>query len=71
MSPELDAGLGARRLHGEGYEGHVFWDEMFVLPVLNFRFPEISRAILGCRCRRLTEARRIARQAGESGARFP
>jgi trehalose/maltose hydrolase-like predicted phosphorylase len=30
---ELAAGVTARRLHGEGYRGHAFWDELFVLPV--------------------------------------
>jgi HAD superfamily hydrolase (TIGR01509 family) len=68
---ELDVGLGARGLHGEGYEGHVFWDELFIFPVLNFRFPSTSLAVLRYRCRRLTAARRIARQAGEAGARYP
>lgn len=36
---DLDAGLGARGLHGEAYRGHVFWDELFVFPVLNLRSP--------------------------------
>ena len=67
----VDAGLGARGLHGEGYEGHVFWDELFVLPVLNLHFPAVSRALLNYRHRRLPAARRLARQAGEAGARFP
>ncbi len=26
-SVDLDAGVGARGLHGEAYRGHVFWDE--------------------------------------------
>ena len=30
----------ARGLHGEAYRGHVFWDELFVFPVLNLRLPE-------------------------------
>jgi trehalose/maltose hydrolase-like predicted phosphorylase/YHS domain-containing protein len=68
---QLDAGLAARGLHGEGYEGHVFWDELFVFPVLNLRFPEISRALLAYRHQRLPAARRLARAAGEAGARFP
>jgi trehalose 6-phosphate phosphatase len=32
---ELDAGVPARGLHGEAYRGHVLWDELFVLPMLN------------------------------------
>ncbi|HUY48859.1 MAG TPA: HAD family hydrolase [Streptosporangiaceae bacterium] len=67
----IDAGLGARGLHGEGYLGHVFWDELFVFRFLNLRFPEISRALLAYRYRRLPAARRLARQAGGEGARFP
>ena len=29
----IDAGLPARGLHGEAYRGHVFWDELFVMPL--------------------------------------
>ena len=35
----LDAGVPARGLHGEGYQGHVFWDELFVLPLYVMRTP--------------------------------
>ena len=31
----LDVGVPARGLHGEGYRGHVFWDELFVFPLLD------------------------------------
>ncbi len=68
---ELDVGLGARGLHGEGYLGHVFWDQLFVFPLLNLRFPRTSRALLRYRLRRLPAARRYARLSGEIGARFP
>ncbi|GHE38382.1 family 65 glycosyl hydrolase [Streptosporangium violaceochromogenes] len=68
---ELDAGLPARGLHGEAYRGHVFWDELFVFPFLAPRFPEITRALLRYRWRRLPEARWAARAAGHSGAMFP
>ncbi|MGA9776401.1 MAG: HAD-IA family hydrolase [Candidatus Dormiibacterota bacterium] len=67
----LDAGVTARGLHGEAYRGHVFWDELFVFPLLNFRFPEITRALLGYRYRRLDPARRLAAEAGRRGAMFP
>lgn len=66
-----DVGLGARGLHGEGYLGHVFWDELFILPVLNLRSPETARALLSYRWRRLDEARQAARAAGHAGAMFP
>ena len=68
---EVDAGLGARGLHGEGYRGHVFWDTLFAFPVLGLRFPEVSRALLAYRSRRLPQARRAAAEAGREGAMFP
>jgi trehalose/maltose hydrolase-like predicted phosphorylase/beta-phosphoglucomutase-like phosphatase (HAD superfamily) len=68
---EMDAGLGARGLHGEGYRGHVFWDTLFAVPVLNLRFPAVSRALVTYRSRRLPAARRAAIEAGHQGAMFP
>ncbi|MEV0829454.1 pyridoxamine 5'-phosphate oxidase family protein [Nonomuraea rubra] len=67
----LDAGVPARGLHGEAYRGHVFWDELFVQPWLDLRFPRISRGLLRYRWRRLPEARDAAREAGLDGAMFP
>ncbi|MET3709223.1 beta-phosphoglucomutase family hydrolase [Arthrobacter sp. UYEF6] len=67
----LDAGVPARGLHGEGYRGHVFWDELFVFPVIGLRLPAISRALLDYRWRRLGAAREAARAAGLRGAMFP
>ncbi len=68
---ELDVGVPARGLHGEAYRGHIFWDELFILPFLNFRLPEISRALLRYRYRRLPEARRLARANELPGAMYP
>ncbi|WP_259453719.1 glycoside hydrolase family 65 protein [Streptomyces ginkgonis] len=68
---DLDVGVPARGLHGEAYRGHVFWDELFVLPYLNLHFPEVSRALLTYRYRRLPQALRAARALGRDGARFP
>jgi trehalose/maltose hydrolase-like predicted phosphorylase len=70
-SIDLDVGIPARGLHGEAYRGHVFWDEVFVLPFLNVRLPEIARAMLLYRWRRLPEARAAARAAGQRGAMYP
>ncbi len=70
-SADLDVGVPARGLHGEAYRGHVFWDELFVFPFLNLRFPEVSRALLRYRHRRLPAARRAAREAGFQGAMYP
>ena len=71
VDADLDAGMPARGLHGEGYRGHVFWDELFVYPILTLRRPDLSRALLGYRYRRLDEARAAARAAGFEGAMFP
>lgn len=68
---ELDVGIPARGLGGEGYLGHIFWDELFIYPVLNARFPDSSRAMLLYRHRRLPAARIAAQDAGHSGAMFP
>lgn len=70
-TPDLDVGIPARGLHGENYHGHVFWDELFVFPVLNLRWPELTRALLLYRYRRLPEACAQARTAGHRGAMFP
>ncbi|WP_051795887.1 glycoside hydrolase family 65 protein [Streptomyces sp. NRRL S-87] len=68
---ELDAGAPARGLHGEAYRGHVFWDELFVLPYLTLHFPETARGLLQYRHRRLPAAREAARRVGLTGAMFP
>ena len=67
----VDAGVPARGLHGEGYRGHVFWDELFVLPVLTAHLPWVSRSLLDYRWRRLDAARQAATKAGLAGAMFP
>ena len=68
---DLDAGVPARGLNGEAYRGHVFWDELYVYPFLSFRMPEVTRALLMYRYRRLGEAHALAREAGFRGAMFP
>ncbi|WP_189095292.1 glycoside hydrolase family 65 protein [Streptomyces kronopolitis] len=68
---ELDVGVPARGLHGEAYRGHVFWDELFVLPFLNLHLPQVSRALLDYRYRRLPAACHAAREAGRGGAMYP
>ena len=66
-----DAGVPARGLNGEAYRGHVFWDELYIYPFLNFRLPDVTRGLLLYRYRRLTEAQAAAREAGYQGAMFP
>ncbi|MHA7283220.1 HAD-IA family hydrolase [Arthrobacter sp. TMS2-4] len=68
---ELDAGVPARGLHGEGYRGHIFWDDLFVLPLVTSRLPSVTRSLLDYRWRRLDAARDRARAAGLAGAMFP
>jgi beta-phosphoglucomutase family hydrolase len=68
---DLDTGVPARGWSGEGYQGHVFWDELFVFPFINLRMPNISAALLKYRYRRLGEARKIAQSYGAKGACFP
>ena len=70
-SIDLDVGVPARGLHGEAYRGHIFWDELFILPYLNVRLPELVRSLLRYRYRRLPEARRLARDNGHEGACYP
>jgi len=67
----LDIGVPARGWTGEAYQGHIFWDELFIFPTINFRMPEITRSLLMYRYRRLGEARAAARHAGFAGAMFP
>jgi trehalose/maltose hydrolase-like predicted phosphorylase len=68
---DLDVGVPARGLHGEAYRGHVFWDELFIFPMLNLRLPTLTRSLLNYRYRRLGEARRGSAQAGHEGAMYP
>jgi alpha,alpha-trehalase len=68
---DRDVGVPARGWHGEGYRGHIFWDELYVFPFLNLRIPVLTRALLLYRYRRLPEARRAAREAGYQGAMYP
>lgn len=68
---DRDSGVPARGLNGEAYRGHVFWDELYVLPFLTFRMPEVTRELLLYRYHRLDEARAAAREAGYRGAMFP
>lgn len=70
-SIDLDTNIPAKGLHGEGYRGHIFWDNTFVFPFLNYRMPDITESLLKYRYRRLEEARRLARTNGFHGALYP
>jgi trehalose/maltose hydrolase-like predicted phosphorylase len=67
----LDVGVPARGLHGEAYRGHIFWDEIFILPFYVNRAPSITRSLLLYRYYRLDAARELARSSGYAGAAFP
>ena len=67
----IDAGIPARGLHGEAYRGHIFWDELFILPFYNRYFPEVSKSALKYRFYRLDKARKYAKDHDYSGAMFP
>jgi alpha,alpha-trehalase len=66
-----DVGVPARGWHGEAYRGHIFWDELFILPYLNLHLPDRTEALLRYRHRRLPEARWAAAQEGLAGALYP
>jgi len=68
---KLDAGIPARGLSGESYRGHIFWDEVFILPIYDFRIPKITQSTLLYRYRRLEQARKYALENGYKGAMFP
>ena len=70
-SIDLDVGVPARGWHGEAYRGHVFWDEMFAFPFLNFQRPWLASALLDYRHARLDAARAAASAAGYRGAMYP
>jgi alpha,alpha-trehalase len=71
LSGDLHVGIPARGLHGEAYRGHIFWDELFMLPFYDLRLPSVSRELLQYRVRRIGAARRAAREVGLAGALFP
>ncbi|MCO6436593.1 MAG: glycoside hydrolase family 65 protein [Phycisphaerae bacterium] len=70
-SIDQDNGVPARGWHGEAYRGHIFWDELFIFPFLDLRMPELTRALLMYRYRRLPQARLAAKASGFRGAMFP
>ena len=66
-----DVSITARGLHGEAYRGHIFWDELFILPFYIYHFPETARELLLYRYERLEMAQRMAKEAGFKGAMYP
>ncbi len=67
----LDFSVPARGLTGEAYRGHIFWDELYILPVYFVHYPAVAKALLMYRYRRLDEARKYALEYNYRGAMFP
>ena len=66
-----DAGVPAKGLTGQAYEGHYFWDtEIYVLPFLIYTSPRIAKNLLTFRYKMLPQARARAKQLGHRGAMF-
>jgi alpha,alpha-trehalose phosphorylase len=66
------AGVPAKGLTGQTYEGHYFWDtEIYVLPFLIYTAPRIARNLLRFRHSMLDKARDRARELRQKGALFP
>ena len=70
-SMDYDIGVPARGWHGEGYRGHIFWDELYIQPFIDLHYPQLSRSLLLYRYRRLPEAYLLAKKYGYRGALFP
>lgn len=70
-NPELDVSVGSRGLTGEGYRGHIFWDELFALPYYSANEPIVARSILKYRTNRLAVAEKNALSENEIGAMYP
>ena len=67
-----DAGVPAKGLTGQAYDGHYFWDtEIYLLPFLTYTSPKIARNLLTFRYKMLPQARARAKQLGHRGAMFP
>lgn len=64
--------IGAKGMHGEGYNGHVFWDtEIFMLPFFTYTQPDAAKALLMYRYNLLNAARENAAMNGYRGAQYP
>lgn len=66
-----DMGIPARGWHGESYRGHIFWDELYILPFICLHNPQLAHSLLMYRYRRLPEAYEAAKAIGHRGALFP
>jgi len=70
-NPDFDASVGSRGLTGEGYRGHIFWDELFMVPYYAANEPLAAKAIIQYRIDRLQAAMDNAHLQLEHGAMYP
>jgi alpha,alpha-trehalose phosphorylase len=67
-----NAGVPAKGLTGQAYEGHYFWDmEIYVMPSLIYSAPRTARNLLIFRHGMLDQARQRAKDLNQRGALFP
>ena len=67
-----NAGVPAKGLTGQAYEGHYFWDmEVYVMPFLVYTDPNAARNLLKFRHGMLDKARERAKELNQKGALFP
>lgn len=67
-----NAGISAKGLTGQAYDGHYFWDtEIYVLPFLAYTHPRLAANLLRHRHSTLDRARERARDMSQRGALFP
>ena len=69
---DVDISISATGLHGQGYFGHAFWDtEIFMLPFYLATNVKVAKNLLMYRYNRLDQARKLAKEKGYQGAKFP
>ena len=67
-----DAGVPAKGLTGQAYEGHYFWDtEIYLLPFLTYTSPRIAKNLLTFRYKMLAQARAQRQAIGPSRRHVP
>lgn len=71
FNAQLDYGIPPRGLSGEAYRGHIFWDELYILPVYFMHYPEAAKACLNYKIKRIGKARELAAHYGYRGAMYP
>jgi len=74
MAPAHDPrmSIAAKGLSGEGYKGHVFWDnEIFTLPYFIYTQPHVARSLCKYRYLSLAGAHKKAEANGYKGAMYP